>query len=301
MFSRRELLLLRAMYQHGTVTAAAASINMSQPAASALLRDLDTRLGFALFTREKRRLVLTSQGRAIMQEVLNALAGIEAVDRLALDIRQGAQGRLTVAAVPIAATILLPAALHGVQARHPDVTVTAKAGTALEIVDMAVDHRIDIGIIIGPLPDNARVATARLAPLSLYAVLRRDHPLAKRRALTLAMVAETRPIVLALPLPAGRATRHIMQIHQLDYRPSIEVAQSPTACALVAQGLGVAIVESLGARYAERQGLLVRHLVFLDEPVLALVWPKDRALSEPALALRQALFDGAALAESLPR
>ena len=45
----------------------------------------------------------------------------------------------------------------------------------------------------------------------------------------------------------------------------------------------------------------MRHLAFLDDPVLALVWPKDRALSEPALALRQALFDGAALAESLPR
>ena len=39
----------------------------------------------------------------------------------------------------------------------------------------------------------------------------------------------------------------------------------------------MAIVENLGARYAERQGLVMRHLAFLDDPVLALVGPKDRA------------------------
>ncbi|HCQ49711.1 MAG TPA: LysR family transcriptional regulator, partial [Achromobacter sp.] len=131
MFHRRELLLLRAMYRHDTVTAAAASVNMTQPAASALLRDMETRLGFALFSRENRRLHLTSQGRALIPEVLNALAGIEAVDRLAVDIRQGALARLDVGAVAIAASSLLPAAMAGMRRAHPAVAVTVRAGTAL--------------------------------------------------------------------------------------------------------------------------------------------------------------------------
>ncbi|MFC4276307.1 LysR family transcriptional regulator [Achromobacter aloeverae] len=289
MISRRELTLLRAMYQHATVTAAAAAAGMTQPAASALLRDMEVRLGFALFSREHRRLHLTSQGRALIPEVLNALAGMEAVDRMAGDIRQGAQARLAVGAVAIAASSLLPAALAEMRRAHPTVAVTVRAGTALDIIEMAVDHRIDLGILIGSPEADDRVASQPLGPLSLYAVLRRDHPWARRKTLALETVARAGPIVLATALPAGRATRQALETRGLPYRPIIEVAQSSAACALAAEGLGVAIVESLGAHYAARQGLAARHLLDVDEPALALVWPRDRAMSAAAESLRNGL------------
>ncbi|HYG42517.1 MAG TPA: LysR family transcriptional regulator [Bordetella sp.] len=289
MFSRRELSLLRAMYQHGTVTAAAASINMTQPAASALLRDMETRLGFALFSRENRRLQLTSQGRALVPDALDALAAMETVDRLAADIRQDALARLAVGAVAIATSSLLPAALARMRQAHPAVAITVRAGTALEIIEMAVDHRIDLGIIVGSPANSQRVASQQLAPLSLYAVLHAAHPWAARPTLSLADVAETGPIVLATALPAGRATRQAMDAHGLPYRPTIEVAQSSAACALAAAQLGIAIVESLGAQYAVRQGLVARHLLVLHDPILALVWPRDRAMSEPAQCLQACL------------
>ncbi|WP_233237077.1 LysR family transcriptional regulator [Bordetella sp. LUAb4] len=293
MISRRELTLLRAMYQHGTVTAAAAAAGMTQPAASALLRDMEVRLGFSLFSREHRRLHLTSQGRALIPEVLNALAGMEAVDRMAGDIRQGAQARLAVGAVAIAASSLLPAALAGMRRAHPTVAVTVRAGTALDIIEMAVDHRIDLGILIGSPQTDDRVGSQVLGPLSLYAVLRRDHPWLRRKALSLEMVAQAGPIVLATALPAGRATRQALETRGLPYRPIIEVGQSSAACALAAEGMGVAIVESLGAHYAQRQGLAVRHLLEVEGPALALVWPRDRAMSAAAQSLRDGLLSQA--------
>lgn len=293
MLNRRELLLLRAMYREDTVTAAAASINMTQPAASALLRDLETRLGFALFSRENRRLHLTSQGRALIPDVLNALAGMEAVDKLAVDIKQGALARLAVGAVAIAASSLLPPALASMRREHPSVAVTVRAGTALEIMEMAVDHRIDLGIIVGAPGDRDPVSSLKLASLSLHAVFRSDHPWAKTRTLGLQDVADAGPIVLAPALPAGRATVQAMKTRGLAYRPIIEVAQSSAACALAAQGLGVAIVETLGAHYAERQGLVSRHLLTLEDPFLALVWSRDRALSAPAQCLQAALAEQA--------
>ncbi len=291
MLNRRELLLLRAMYRQDTVTAAAASINMTQPAASALLRDMETRLGFALFSRENRRLHLTSQGRALIPEVLNALAGVEAVDKMAQDIRQGAMARLAVGAVAIAASSLLPPALARMRQQHPSVAVTVRAGTALEIIEMAVDHRIDLGVIVGSPADIERVSSLRLAPLSLYAVLRADHPWANAPALTLQAVAEAGPIVLAPALPAGRATLQALEARGLPYRPIVEVAQSSAACALVAEGLGIAIVESLGAHYAQRQGLIAHHLLALQDPILAVVWPRDRAMSAPAQHVQTAMAE----------
>lgn len=289
MLRRRELALLRAMYQYGTVTAAAASINMTQPAASALLRNMETRLGFSLFSRQSRRLQLTSQGRALLPEVLNALAGMEAVDKLADALRHGTTSRLTIGAVAIAASSVLPSALATVRQKHSGVALAVRPGTAMEIIDMAVDHRIDLGIVVGSQADPDRVSSVILAPMSLYALMRTDHPWARKSELTLAEVALNEPIVLATTLPAGRATRQAIEGSGLPYRPIIEVGQSSAACALAAEGLGVAIVETLGAHYARRQGLRARHLLVMEEVGLGLVWPRDRLLSEPAETLKASL------------
>lgn len=291
MLSRRELLLLRAMYLHGTVTAASASIHISQPAASALLRDLETRLGFALFSRENRRLCLTSQGRALLPEVLHALSGMEAVDRLASDIRKGAADRLTIGAVAVVSSMLLPSALALVRKSFPKVAIAVRAGTALEIVDMAVDHRIDLGIIIVRTDTvSERVCRDRLRPLSLYAVVHKHHPLAQsERAITLASVAECGLIALSPALPAGLATLRAMETAGVEYRPFLEVSQSIAACELAAQCLGVAVVEALGAQYAQREGLVVKHLLTDEDAELALVFPRDKPLEGAGLELRTAL------------
>ncbi|HWK72425.1 MAG TPA: LysR family transcriptional regulator [Burkholderiaceae bacterium] len=290
MLSRRELTLLRAMYQCGTVTAAAASVHMTQPAASALLRTMETRLGFALFSRQNRRLQLTSQGRALIPDVLNALAGMEAVDKLAGDIRQGSMSRLVIGAVAIAASSIVPPALALVRREHPGIAVTVRAGTAIEIIEMAVDQRIDLGIIVGALVEKDRVASRALAPMSLYAVMNPGHPWAGRQELSLEDVAQDGPIVLATTLPAGRVTRQVIEAAALPYQPIMEVGQSSAACALAEQGLGIAIVETLGARYARRLGLVARHLLAAPEIGLVLVWPNDRILSEPAETLRNSLI-----------
>lgn len=282
------------MYQHGTVTAAAAAIHMTQPAASALLRDMETRLGFALFSRDNRRLQLTSQGRALIPEVLNALSGIEAVDRLAADIRQGASHRLTVGAVAVAASMLLPQALVTVRQAYPDITFTVRAGSALEIIEMAVDHRIDVGIVIGSSAPNDRVFKEQLAAVSLFAVLHPSHPRARARRIALDEVTRMGLIALSPALPAGLATQQAILKSGLDYRPLMEVAQSFTACELARQQLGVAVVESLGARYAERMGLVAKPILTMKDSELAIVAPKDRPLEGAALCLREALRHGMA-------
>ncbi|WP_407713114.1 LysR family transcriptional regulator [Comamonas testosteroni] len=295
MLSRRELLLLRAMYLHGTVTAAAAAIPMSQPAASALLRDMEIRLGFALFSREQRRLHLTSQGRALIPEVLNALSGMEAVDRLASDIRKSAAARLTIGAVAVASSMLLPSALVAVRRAFPEVAFTLRAGTAMEIVDMAVDHRIDLGVVIANgVSIGERVHRECIAALSLYAVFHPGHPCAtSSEPLTLETASELGLIVLSPMLPAGLATQQSLLERGLPYRPLMEVTQSFTACELAGQQLGIAIVETLGARYAQRQGLCAQPLVTLNDSELTLIHPNDKPMNTLGLTLRSALLKAA--------
>ncbi len=289
MINRKDLALLRAMYRHGTVTAAAASVHMTQPAASMLLREIETRLGFALFSRENRRLRLTNRGRTLIPEILNAMAGIEAVDQLSQNLRDEVLTRLVVGTVPIAAYSLMPAALAGMYRDHPDVNVTLRAGTSLELVEMAMDHRIDVGLMIDRPIDNAHIVSKQLAKLDLYAVMRSDHQWAAKPEITLEEVAGCAPIVLAPALPAGQATKNMMKAANLPYRPLIEVAQSSAACALAAEGLGIALIESLGAQYARRQGLIALRVSPLDNVVLTLLWAKDGVMSTAGEILKACL------------
>ena len=303
MMSRRELGLLRAMYQHGTVTAAAQAVHMSQPAASALLQGLELRLGFALFSRDRRRLQLTQQARALMPDVLHALSALDAVDRLAGDIRQGAGGRLHIGAVPVASALLLPPALRPVRARHPALAVAVRTGTALELMDMAADHRIELGVLItGGHPPQARIVVEPIAPLDLYAVCHPTHPAAQGGGLPadLAALAPHGLVVLAPGLPVGQATRRALDQAGLGQHPLLEVAQSMTACAFAAQGLGVALVETLGARDALARGLCVQRLQALPDTAIGLVHPRDKPLAGAGQLLRESLIARAAELTHLP-
>jgi DNA-binding transcriptional LysR family regulator len=217
----------------------------------------------------------------LLPEVLNALAGLDSVDRLARDIRHGSTTRLAVGAVAIVASSIMPPALQKLQSMHPAIAITVRAGTALEISDMAVDQRVDIGIIIGT-PSEERVGVQLLSRLGLHCVMRPDHPLARKARITLADVARQRFIVLGTALPAGRATARELAAAGIDRTPAVEVMQSSAACALADAGAGAAIVESLGALYAKRQGLVTRRLMPVEDLALHLVWPRGKGMSKPA-------------------
>ncbi|MGE0802929.1 MAG: LysR family transcriptional regulator [Lautropia sp.] len=285
MFRPRELLLLRALHETGSVTAAATAVHLSQPAASALIRAIETRIGFDLFTRERRRLALSANGRALLPELLNAAAALESADRLARDLRAGWTTRLTIGAVPVVGTSLLPAAIAALRASDAAVRVAIRTGSTVAVAAMAADQRIDLGVIIGSVTDD-RLAIRRLAALRLCGVLAPADPRARRPRLTLRQIVAAPYVALSRELPAGAATARMLEAAGLAYEPAIEATQTASACALVDHGAGAAIIESTGAAFARRLGLVVRNLQPVPALALNLVWSASRGLSRPAASFR---------------
>ncbi len=280
MFKPRELLLLRALHATGSVTEAAARVHLSQPAASALIRAVETRLGFDLFVRENRKLRLTANGRTLLPELLNAAAALESADRLASDLRAGWSRQLIVGAVPVLGVALLPDAIAAARRREPAGAVLVRTGTTITVSEMAADQRVDLGVVIGSIADE-RLAEQRIGVLSLCAVMHPEHPLARRR-MTLALAASVPYIALSRELPVGLATARQLEQLGLPWQPALEVTQTASACALVSCQAGLAIVESTGADFAKRSGLTVRRLVAVPGLTLNVVWARGRGLSEGA-------------------
>jgi LysR family transcriptional regulator, cyn operon transcriptional activator len=107
----------------GGVSRAAARLNISQPALSRQIRDLETELGVSLFDRRGRRLVLTGEGEDLLTRGRQLLTDADSFRERAGALRGGDTGIIRVGVAPLTLESLLPPFLIRHQRRHPGVEV----------------------------------------------------------------------------------------------------------------------------------------------------------------------------------
>jgi LysR family transcriptional regulator for metE and metH len=175
----RQLRLVAAVCEEGSLTGAARRLHRTPSALSHQLRAAERALGTPLFRREGRRMRPTPAGErlrqaaeAVLSELSRAQAEARAQERLP-------EGTIRISTECNTCYHWLPAALDAFQQRHPGVDVQVVVEATHEPIPALLDGRIDIGIVSDPVR-NARVATEPLFEDELVAVLPSDHRL--RRA-----------------------------------------------------------------------------------------------------------------------
>src|SRR5689334_11754085 len=122
----RRLVLLAAIAEHGSVTRAAAALNLSQPALSRQLASLEREAGVRLLLRRPGGMIPTEAGEALIRRG-EAIAAHAAAARQEVERRRSATaGQLRLAAFPTAAATLALDALIALRESHPAVTVTVE-------------------------------------------------------------------------------------------------------------------------------------------------------------------------------
>lgn len=187
----RRLALLLTFAERRHTGAAARALGVSQPAVSMALRDLEGSVGIPLFDRTPSGIGLTPAGEILLLHVRQGLAQLRiAIAELAA-LRGRVEGQVTVGALPFARPYLLPAAIGQLHRRHPGVTVRTVEGALPALI--AGLRTGDIDFVVGALqaePDAATLARQGLyqdllLQEELAVIARADHPLARRRRLTL--------------------------------------------------------------------------------------------------------------------
>ena len=113
--------LFQAILQTGSLTAAADLLHISQPAASKRLQQAERDLGFALFHRERGRLVASPQALILQASCEQLAADLQRLNQLAYSLRPQPQGRVRLMCTPTLAHRLLPLALSAWRTLYPDV------------------------------------------------------------------------------------------------------------------------------------------------------------------------------------
>ena len=244
--THRQLALFRAVMLQGNLSRAAEVVNTSQPTLSRELARLEQLLGYALFDRVRGRLRPTVRAQALMLEVERSFVGLEQVAQRAAELRTQADTRLQLACLPALAHALVPQALARLCATHPDAQVSVMPLESPWLEQAVSEQRFDLALSESTEPPTG---TSRVALLEAneVAVLPANHALCRKKQLRASDFAGLPFISLAMGDPYRQAIDALFLRAGVHRETRLEAASAVAVCALVAQGLGVAIVNPLTA------------------------------------------------------
>ncbi len=152
-----------AIAEKGSFRAAAAALNVSQPALSAQIRELERRLGFALFARTSRRVTLTAQGALFLGNARRIILETEFLNRAARDIRTNPL-RIGVAHF----TAQIPERLHLIEnfiRQYPEIPLNVVGGQHAQLFQGLREHAIDVAVTLAARPDGEASAVEDDGPM----------------------------------------------------------------------------------------------------------------------------------------
>ncbi|MFV3405847.1 LysR family transcriptional regulator [Pseudomonas sp. NY15463] len=291
----RHIEVFRAIMVAGSVTGAARLLFTSQPTVSRELARMEQVSGLNLFEREAGRLVPTAQALLLIDEVERAFVGLERIERFAQAIRNFEQGRLAITCLPLFSQTLLPGACKRLHRAHPGVSVSITAQESPLLEESLVAQQHDLGLTeVEQVPRGA--VGELLFSADMVCVLPPGHPLQAKPVLALEDFHDIDFINLAsLDTYRQQLDQHF-RAAGVNRRTVIETTSAASVCAMVRQGLGVAIINPLSGLEAGQGGLIMRRLsvsvpyrvmLILPEhrPASAVVGPLCDALREQARAM----------------
>lgn len=256
-FGVRALAAFAEVVRTGSATAAARNLHMTQPGVSRLLAQLEAKMGFELFYRDRGKLVPTKDGLLMAQEVEFVLASFKRVSSLASDIASSATGELRIVAPPSFSEGLLPEIVANFLKRFPGVRFSLDSRSIETAKAMIATRIVDCGFMKLPVDDPALTCEPLVSSGSVC-VLTASHALARHKVLTPELLGKE-PLIL---LGSGRQWRaqvdQAFAADQLRPTVAIETHTHGSSCALAARGVGVAIVNGLLARSYLREPLVAR-------------------------------------------
>jgi len=260
-FDLVSLNLVLAIAETRNITRAAERENLALAAASKRLKDLETRLGVALFERRARGVEITEAGRAMVRHIRSLNASLHALESEVVEFSRGIKGHLRIAANAGAIAECLPADLAHFSREHAQIRISLEDMTSTEVQIAVAEGRADVGIFAPPLQDQ-RLQTWTYRAGELAVVLPRGHVLAKKRnaisfdalldfdIVGLHIGASVHEQMLQRALERGRTLNARLQVRGFD-----AIAQ------LVDAGLGVALLPAAVAeRFARLFAIEVRPL-----------------------------------------
>ena len=165
----QQLAYVRALQRWGTLTEAARRLQVSQPALSQSLSQLERRLGAPLLERDGRRRQLTEAGHEVARFADEVLGRAAALRDWLLAREQGHAGTLRVGMIDSASLYALPEPIRAFRRAYPEIRLELVVDRSALLLDRLRRFELDLAFVVGPAPGPFEAVEVLREPLYLYA------------------------------------------------------------------------------------------------------------------------------------
>lgn len=239
----RQLDVFKAIMECGSITVAATTLFVSQPAVSKSLRALELELGFKLFIRTPNGLTPTGEARSLYSEVKRAYAGLAAINRFAQDLKAMKHRRLVVSSVPSLSRRWLPIVASKFMADYPDASLSLNSWSSPQTAQIISEGHANLGIAQSRIEDPG-VTRTLISAIEAVCILPRGHPMEGESVITPDHLRGQRFISLAPQDVIRLQLERLLEESGVEISRNLEVAMGMTLCRIVDQGFGIGIADS---------------------------------------------------------
>lgn len=277
----RQIDAFKTVVQTGTVTETARMLGISQPAVSRLISDFESEVGFQLFSRSGRNLKATPEAMLLVEEVRRALSGLEQIKHTATAIKNFKHAQLRLISTPAFSTLIAPQLIQKFAERQPEALVSLEIQSTDVAVEWMVSQNFDFGIAPATIV-NPVTMSHPLADSHSICVLPKGHRLEGKEVLR-AEDLEGESFISYLPDSQFR-----FEVDQIFKKTGVtrtlqyEARTTDAICHLVARGLGLSIIVTMGTLPATGKEYSVARF----DPNIpfngALIWSRQKSMSAVA-------------------
>jgi DNA-binding transcriptional LysR family regulator len=256
----RQLRLLIALDEQGSLHRAAEHISISQSGATKALHEIEAILGMPLFERQAKGMVPNDLGRCVIRYARLIYSDLAHLREEMLGIIQGSGGRLSVGVI-MGAVPLMTRALCRLRAKQPSLSVEVVENTSANLLALLDEGRLDLAICRTSVSQRTEAYECQMLseePLSVVATA--AHPLANRSQLSLTQLSDYRWIVYPTSMPMRQALERELEKAGMEVpRYALETSSTFATFMLLQEDPRLlAVIPREVARFGEKFGMLVQ-------------------------------------------
>ena len=281
----RHLEVFDAIIAAGSISRAAAQLNLSQPAVSIALANFEDSIGFKLFQRDRGFFAPTREALLLQDDMAQGLLALSRLSQRISEIRAGSTGSVRIATNGAMAIHFLPPLIAAYQRDHRDVKIDILVRSSRQIADWVSSRQIDIGLIDTPVPVAG--LNAKLFSLECVCVMHQDDPLAKKDVINPNDLAERSIVSITGQHMVDRQLDAYLANAGVTVERYISSYFFAIARNIIAVGNEVAIVDPTNGKANLNDGVTWRSFVPRIDHEMAIVTPSDQQLGKAAGGLHE--------------
>ncbi len=235
----RQLDIFEAVGRLGSISRAAAELNLTQPAVSMQVKQLEEQIGLPLIDLIGRRLVLTEAGRELLEHARDIAAKLATL-KAAMDRFRGLERGILRIAVVSTVSYFLPRLIKDFTKNHPGVRIALQVANRGAVLAALAEKSVDLAITGRP-PESADAVARPFMDNPLVVIAEPGHALAGRDSIPTALLAEETMIVREPGSGTRAAMERFFSEAGVEILPGCEVNSNEAVKQAVQAGLGLGI------------------------------------------------------------